>query len=503
MNKIKVGFWVILSVVFFGIVLARIPQQFRDFGGDSCQYIILSEAVAKGAGLRMINYPGEPLSSLAPLLSLILAPILYFSGRNLFLMQLVIIALSYFSLIIFYRLFKRDCTKIALLAVVLLALNRIFLYFSFRILTEALFLWLSALSFLMLARYKDRPSFFCWDGVFTAAFLILTYLSRYIGALIFFPSLIYLFFDNKDAALKRESLKKIFFLSILVFPVAIIWGLRNSHIDNSYLYSSFQKLIMVNSYRPYLGSIIQHPAVLIARSINGAFFYFYIIGKAVFPFLDGVKSLLWWNVLSSVCALVIIFGLAIKVRESKYALAAYFLIYFVFFCIWPFLEDGRYILPILPFVFFYFLVGLEKLCSLVYSRRVFSAVVTLILAIHIPLSVVVTWQQAHLGMPASYADYLSLHTWVKDNLPQDTSVILSREPTVTYFYSGHKSIGYPFSIDPQDIMDTIWKYKVKYLVIDESFPGAALYMDPLLNKYQEKLRKLYSKGKSAIYEVLR
>jgi hypothetical protein len=503
MNKIQNWVWLILTLAFGWMVFARIGPQFRDFGGDSCQYIVIGESIANGSGLRMINYPGEPFSALAPLLSLILAPVLYFSGRNFFLMQLEIIALSYFSLVIFYRLFKRDCAKIALLAAVLLALNRVFLYFSFRILTEALFLFLSALSFLMLSRYKDKPSFFCREGMFTALSLILVYLSRYIGALIFFASLIYLLFDNKDTASKRVSLRKIYFLSILVLPVVIFWGLRNSHINNSYVYSTFKQFMMVDFYRPHLGSISQHPGVLITRFINGAFFYFYIIGKAVFPFLDGVKSLLWWNVLSLACAFIVILGLAVRVREGKYAFAAYFLIYLVFLCLWPFLEDGRYILPVLPFIFFYFLVGLEKLCSFAYSKRVFFAVVTLILAFHIVSSLAVTQEQARMKLPESFVDFLSVHSWAKNNLPYDNSVILSRQPTITYFYSAHKSISYPFSLNAEDIMGTILKYKVKYIVADESFAGAAFYMDPLLSKYQEKLRMLYSKGKSAIYEVLR
>ena len=104
LNKtVRTWGWFVLTL-FFGIIAVKsIPKEFYDLGGDSAQYIILGESLSQGKGLRMVNYPGEPFSFYyPPVFSLLLSPIIYFFGRNFYLMHLLVALLGYLSLYFLY-----------------------------------------------------------------------------------------------------------------------------------------------------------------------------------------------------------------------------------------------------------------------------------------------------------------------------------------------------------------------------------------------------------------
>jgi hypothetical protein len=62
MGLIKNWAWVIITVLFFCVIIGLIPRGFYDLGGDSAQYIILGESLANGSGFRMVNLPLERFS---------------------------------------------------------------------------------------------------------------------------------------------------------------------------------------------------------------------------------------------------------------------------------------------------------------------------------------------------------------------------------------------------------------------------------------------------------
>jgi 4-amino-4-deoxy-L-arabinose transferase-like glycosyltransferase len=500
MNKLKGVFWIILSAALLGIVLARIPAQFIDYSGDSSQYIILAESVASGQGLRMVNFPGEPLSAVPPLLSWLLAPVISFSGRNFWLMSLFAGIFSCLSAAAFYFLFRRSGGgRIALFAVSCLVLNRIFIFYSGRILTETLFLCLCGFSFLMLARYKDKGSFLNREGVLAALALIAAYFARYIGAFLFIAGLLYLYSDRPDSAKSKDRLKKLIFLTILFLPPVILWGLRNLNIHNPYIMSPLEHFIW-GGMPP--GLVTPKPAFLVLRAIQGGSYYFYQIGVSIFPFLRKSSPVIWWNVFSLTALVIMAAGIFTRIRKGQYGLAVFFLLYLIFICLWPSFEDGRYFLPILPLVFFYFLSGLERLCGFIRLKHCFFAIAAILLIIHLVFTVRLARQPDRAMAPPGLNNFLMLNTWLKENLAGDESVVLSRQPAITYLYSGHKSICYPYDPDPEAIRGEIVKHKIKYILIGEFTPDTAFYMGPFLDKYRDSLQERYRQGESVIFEVL-
>lgn len=501
--------WIILSLIFLIIALSDISAEFQELGGDSAQYIILAESLAQKKGLRLTNFPGEPYSTFPPLFSLILAPIIYFLGRNYWTMHFLIICLAYLTLIIFYKLFERESTKeIAFPVIIFLAVSRLFWSYSQKILTEIPFLFLSGFCFFILAKYKNRQSYLNKEAFLTTIALLLTYFCRYIGALVFCVSLCYIFLEKPHNAEKNIRRKKLWWLSITFLPLFLYWNSRNAAIHNPYVPSAGQFFLWIDGYRRNLGQINQNPILLIFRFVKGINFYLYSIGEAIFPyFMHKFQAPVFRDLFSLIAISLTLLGLQGKIREGRYAFGLYFLSYIIIISLWPYYEDGRYILPILPFVFFYFFLGVDKIAGFL-TKKAFSQYTSFFIIILFAFNLSAFAQNirsAHNVIPEVYNNFIALHSWMKKNLPEDEAIseeiAFSRKPTFTYFFTGKKSIVYPFDPNPDTIWQMALKEKVKYILVDEFSRETLLYMWPFLNKYRDKLKLVYRQGNSAIFEV--
>lgn len=493
--------WAALSLCFLISALRLIPAEFLDLGGDSAQYIILAESLTQGKGLRMVNYPDEPLSNLPPVFPSLLTPILFFFGRNLWLMHLLVSIFAFLSLVLFYKIFKQLSGKgIAMLAVISLAASRLFWSYSLRILSDIPFLFLSGFTLFFLIKYNDKDSFLNKEGLFTALGLVLTYLCRYIGMCLFLISLIYLWLNNS----RQQRFKKILYLALIFLPVFFLWNFHTHQIKNPYVPSFTKLFILIDVYRPYLGTIIEKPLFLAANFMDGINFYVYILGEAIFTFfIHRFRAPSCRDIFSFVAGSIILMGIFTKANKKSMVFAFYFLIYLVLISLWPYYEDGRYIIVILPFIFFYFFLGFKRILDFLCRDRL-SFLLLSICCLLISLSTFVP-QQKHLihtyqDLPAPFKNFIALHKWIKTNLSVE-GVIFSRKPTLTYFYTSHKTIAYPFSLSPDDFSEKIKELKVKYIIADEVSKETYLYLYPFLNKQMDRLKLLHSEGQTKIFEI--
>jgi hypothetical protein len=103
-------------------------------------------------------------------------------------------------------------------------------------------------------------------------------------------------------------------------------------------------------------------------------------------------------------------------------------------------------------------------------------------------------------LPQSLKNFVSLHSWLRENVPQEATVF-SRKPTITYFFTNHKSVCYPFTPNPEEIWQEIIKHKVKYIITDEFSQEVYHYLWPFLYQYHERFKLLYHTGDSWLLEV--
>lgn len=490
---------IILSLVFWIITFINIPSEFIDLGGDSVQYVILAESIKEGKGLSMVNYPQSPPSELPPFFPLILASALSVFGRDFFVIHLLVAVMAYLALFFFYRIFEREAgTKVAVFSVIVLAWSRLFFFYSFRVLTEIPFICLCGFTLYFLIQYKKSEKILSREGILASLGLILTYLCRYIGVTLFFA----VFFDcllGRDW--RKIQLKKILFLMLTLLPVIVIWAARNAHVDTPHVTPIFQQFLYVDFYRPHLGLITQRPSALLARMANNLIFYFYVAGEAVFSSLINrtlpsvLKIVLYFS-----CIVLVFMRIISDLRRKKFLLFNFFIIYIFFLLVWPFREDGRYFLPLVPLVIFYFMASLNDLLRfLKKGKYVFYAVCAVILVAGV--SSLPIQKYTYDNLHPYFKDFISINQWVAENLPPQ-GIVISRKSRLTYFYSGHQSLGYPFSNDPDEIWLHISANNARYIVVDPFSRETRIYLWPFINKYKSKLKVLHRIGNAGVLEVV-
>ncbi|MFA6217877.1 MAG: glycosyltransferase family 39 protein [Candidatus Omnitrophota bacterium] len=493
--------WIFLSVIFWYCGLQCIPAGFLDTGGDSAQYIIIGESLSQGKGLRMMNYPGEPFSGLAPGISVFLSGILFFFGRNFWLMHALMLLFSYLSLIIFYKLFKEDLPhSAAFLLVVFLFLSRLYWWYSQKILTEAPLLFFSGISFLAAIRYKRKPSVINKEGWITAAALLLTYFFRYVGILVFLSVLVYLWIE-KEAPEGKIDKKKIVFLAVVFVPFFFVWQLRNAFLSNPYAPSFAQQFFPIDGYVPHLGYITDNPWFLVLRFVEGVDFYASIMQEALMPFIAHGP---FYNAAVLILFLIVWLGLWNRHNNGRKVYVVYFLAYFVLISFWPFYEDGRYIYPLLPFIFYFFFFGLTSIFQFFTARpQKALKLLHLLLAVQLvfilwflsPATYLRLWTLITEHPPAK--NFLDMNAWIPAHVT-DTGAIISRKPTVTYLYTGHQAVVYPFSQNPDTIWQAVLKYNIKYIIVDEAFHSTGTYLKQFLVKYEDQFTPVHRIGNTML-----
>ena len=155
-KKILKWRWVLLSALFWVIVIRNVPHQFLDLGGDSAQYIILAQSISRGTGYRAVNYPDSPFCyHYPPVFPLLLSPIVYLFGSNFYLMHLLVALLGFLSLLFLYKLFRKYADKkSSFLTFSLLSTIYIFLFYScIFILSYFPYFFFSVLSLFLASRY--------------------------------------------------------------------------------------------------------------------------------------------------------------------------------------------------------------------------------------------------------------------------------------------------------------------------------------------------------------
>lgn len=503
----KYCYWFIPTIFFWIFAIQNIPAEFTDLGGDSAQYIILAESLAHGKGFRMANYPQEPFSSYyPPVFPLLLTPIIFLGGRNFYLMHLLVALLGYTSLFFLYLLFKKYADKkTALLAIGLLVFNWSFIHYCSRfILSDIAYLSLSSFTLFFANRYIEKNSTFNKDGLWLTVGLALSYLTRYIGLTLFLGIIIsLLFMDKKD----KPKFKRIIFIGGGFLLVYMSWaGLKYLH--RADFISHGKQLLLIDPYAPHKGSFLVNPPYhLSLRFVEGVNYYYGLFADVFFPaFLE--KYAFLKDFFSGLIMFLLLLGLWRKFRENKNCVFHfYFIIYFLFIIFWPFREGVRLILPVLPFIFFYCLGGLKITLNFLFKK--FSLVYfNLLICIFLIFSIFnLTWitksSPASLNeLPRSLKNFVALHQWIKPNLPPG-GIIISRKPTITYFYTGHKALVYPYTAEPDEIWREILKHNAKYILVDEFSRETYYYLSPFLYKFKGKLALLQRIGDTGLFEIIK
>jgi hypothetical protein len=486
--------WVLFAAVYWAVAFLIIPHDYSDYGGDSAQYIMIAESALSGHGYVMSNYPGEPVSFLyPPVFPTILMPVLFFWGRNFYALYFLTAFLGFAALGLAYRVFKEHVgAYAAYLAVFCSAINWHYCQYAFTaIRSEIAYLFFVVLTLLVMEYYRRYPESKKY-AVFLGLSLAAAYFTRYIGITLVMGVMIGLLAEKKD---RRKII-----LPAAVFLVPFLaWNIAK-FFYHAYTVSQVSLLFSSNIYSAHADTILQKPFFLFSRFFEGVNYYGIIIGQMIFSAWPLANLPVPSTVLSSMIVIFAVYGFFTLVKRRAMAgINAYFLLYSILILLWPAREGARFLVPVIPFFFLYLFAGITTLVK--NPRLRFTCILAILASCLLVILVHLPPYRHEEPFPRQLTDYKAAGLWLKGHSgPGD--IIIARKPTILSFYSGRKSIVYPYSYDTGEVWRTIVDNHAKYIVVDDITQQTLQFLVPAIMMHKKNIKPVYTAPGAIIFEVI-
>jgi hypothetical protein len=493
----------VLAVLLFD------PRLFT--GGDNVVYQLLARALAEGRGYVALHEPGEPPHALYPPgYPALLAPVVA-AGGGVIGSKLLSLASAAAAVWLSARWLAArmepgaagGAARAAALA--LLATNATLIAYSHWMLTEAPFLAVSA-GALLLAEREGRRA----DWVFAALLAAAGFLLRTAG----FPLCVAVAW----AAWRRRGAFAGAVSAAISGAAVLAWTVRNAVVAPDapgYL----DQFLQADPYVPAEGVLT--PASLSARlGENAAAYAFLELPRTVWPFLPGGGSPPAAGVVLGAALLALLAAGALRqsARRGVRAGEVYAALYAVLLAVWAW-NGERFLLPLLPLVLSYAALGgvsaVEAAGRVIQRahrvrgglpapprRLVAAALAVLVLpnvahaALRAPGQLRVT--AAHLrgdrlaGYDPLAGAYFASAVWLGERAPAG-SIVVSRKPQFTYWFSGLQSVLYPYA-EPDAIEAAVREAGGDYLIFDRLGLSAEYYLRPYLLAHLDRWALIHEEG---------
>lgn len=334
-------------------------------GADDATYLVLSRALATGAGFVRIDMPGMPPEThFLPGFPFLMMPVWWLPlsfPANLPFLKMVGVVLGLTSLVVLAKAVDFSLHTVSWRWVLLLAGLAPFLihFASQTAMSEVPYLFISALALQCAAKIEQQPSGIRW-GVILGVVLAAAYYVRIIGLVLAIGVLGYLVFRRRFRAVMVACL----LLIILLAP----WAVRNTLLGHPVIVQDYGMDFWLRDYaRPELGTIgglaelpgrmVHNLLGHVTQSIPEILFGSLAFGAA--GRILGAAQPAAMTVVGSICSALILSGFWIAIRRRGVsALECYLPLYLGVVLLPPWVVT-RNLVPIIPFLLGYLFVGIE------------------------------------------------------------------------------------------------------------------------------------------------
>ncbi len=491
---------VILILVLAAVASSLLLNAHLVPAGDNSTYLVLGQSIALGSGYRMISDPRAPLMALYPPgYPLLVAMVLAVTGTAKVLLSAIVpvkvLSVLFFvaSTAVTYELFRHRNRQIAAAVALLMALNPQLLHFSNEVGTEIPFLLLSLVALWLYGRREREPSL--WSTLGLATILIAM---TYVRSVALVMALAFVL-----GFVVRRWWRKTLFLTLIVGAGVAPWFVYSSRLPSTGTSVGLGRgyFALYFSRDPY-GTTPASLGDLANRVLLNLRIYLHDIWpEMLFPHSSSLARVLGpiGGVFLIGFSALAMLGFLVEARKLRVA-EIYVALYFVS-CVGYLWAQSRLIVPIIPFILFYTLVGAHTLVR--HNVRNNGKVEGLSVAILVMVLVVsALWVQVRavnrnlrfgLGRPlevwyardAEWAKYLEAMEWIANNSSLSTNV-MCRKADLMYIVTGHQALEYPYTADSRVLQREVRETDVRY-IIEDRFTWTRttpLYLRPALEGWQ-------------------
>lgn len=447
----------LLIIITISAVLALLRFNSLQIGTsyDDAHYIILAESLASGQGYELINFP-RPQAERAfpPGFPLLLTPITFLFPSNYSILKLFSLCLWLASIFLIYKFFSKRLSSPHLeILTSLVAINPLLIGTSITVMSESAYLFFSLLAFYLfdsvshafsVTTPSNKKSGYKPDLqiIFISILVFYTQLIRTIGIALFISFILYLL-------LTRRFRELVISVSVFLIGTIIQRFITGSLISTGYQSQIFNSTI-IEKIGQVWSNIIGYSNEVLSGSLIPVF------GSR----LDSILENYGLGFISFILNIIILFIIVSGIFNTKPKLEwmhIYFIIYvFGILAFWnPTVGSvkARFLIPILPFLYFYFLQGIH--CLSQRNKIILATIIVLtLLARNIQdITNPIMNQTTDLSIGAN---------WVAENSPAN-SIVMVNEPVPAYPHVQRKTINFPKQ--GQDLIKYLDNQGIDYIII--------------------------------------
>ncbi len=435
----------ILLFTFLIVTSARIND--LSIYSDSTRYVIWGTSVAHGKGFVDDTQPlPEYYVVNAPLLSVVLAPVMSLFPFSLYAAKVLVILISCCMIFLFYRFLLLHFDKrLSLLLTTLFSFLPLTLTISTEVLSESLFLAIVFIIFSILHRYFSG-SITIKEKITVLVLLTLLPLVREIGLALTLAVILILFYESKY--------KELLLLFLSTSVTLGLWYFRNTSLN-----------IPSDSQSPNIQFIFQHfvtpqgTPILIELwqriLINSKEYFQQLAGLILFSFPTNVilsptplhkffthVITNHGSVLFIITTPLLIAGIIEEWKTNDGKMRILFLLFYIFIVLLYPLLDPRFIYPLIPLLLFLYTKALQRIYTFLKVTPPIRIAITSLLVLIPALSFTITYDIVKSNVyyllhkeklqpsESSYESILYYTTpweqigeWLKNNVPAGSTLI--------------------------------------------------------------------------------
>ncbi len=485
---------------------------------DSATYIMLGKSLITGNGFKYMDIPHTKYPFMFPLM---LSPIIGLFGRNFLLMRLLIVMMALGSIGLTFWLFRRNFdTWLGLGIMLMTAASYPLMYECTRILSDIPYMFLSLLSLILIGPYAREDRWSSRFGYISAALILASFFTRYIGLALFAGAVSYLLLDSRGSLPLR--LKKVALISIIFLIPASLWMVRGAVLRRisppppglREFLSYERELVVVDAGDPHSRTVRLDEFISRVKQNNQQ----YQDLAADIASGKNTDSRRRAQVISAILLCGFIYCLIRRRTIFEYYVFFYVLAYVV----WTSLQGTRFLVPIIPFIFYYFIRALwliPEVLSLLIRKLSADRFVwkdkyrllgkRLILAVLVVILIRCNWSsdvniiRAEHTKPyytGSAASFLDAVAWVRGNTGTDAVIVSGRAPWV-YMLSDRKTFTPPWVENTKEIMTSIRENGTDYIISSPALYSFR-FLSLILEERPGSFIKVYEIGDCVVYKVV-
>jgi hypothetical protein len=341
------------------------------------------------------------------------------------------------------------------------------------------------------------------------ALVSLAYLTRLIGLSLLLATVVYLACDS--AGSRDVKFKRAITLGGYAAIPAIVWFVRNWWVGESggtayasdfHLPAVYAAPSVFDGLVTFFAGIGSNPARYVVHTARVVFFNYPQVSKIVLPVL---------------LTAVVGGGFLWCMIRRRTILEYYMFFYICVLLLVPVDHPQRYIVPLIPFIWYYFFISMGRLLDRLRSQVLIHKpayqgpvlLATVLLGLLLLIANATTAVRANIlerGREGYYHvvgedGYVSIVPWVKAQT-SPRSVFMWAKPSLRFLWTERKAVDYPRTGRTEDVVRAIRQQHVDYVVIDAFSSTTQRHLRPVVQKYPDYFNLVYQDEVSEVYRVI-